>query len=137
MNFNSLRINENPKIAIPTKKGYIFIRPHDIIRCEANKNNPRCILKNNFREELSINMKQIEALLKEFGFLRVHHAHLINLRHIEKYEKEKYSSSGGTITMDNGEIVTLSKRKKSNFQKLFKNKSKPLSMESPIVTINN
>lgn len=120
MNPNPLKTDENPKIAIPTRKGYIFIRPLDIIRCEANKNNPRCILKNNFHEELSINMKQIETMLKEFGFLRVHHAHLINLRHIEKYEKEKYSYSGGTITMDNGETVSLSKRKKGNFQKLFK-----------------
>lgn len=137
MNKLIAQITENPKIAIPTRKGYIFIKPSEIIRCEANKKHAVCILKNHTREDLSLSLKQTEAMLKEFGFLRVHHAHLININHIEKYEKEKYSSSGGMITMSSGEIVSLSKRKKQAFQKLFKSKFIPESLESILATIGN
>ena len=106
----------NQKIAIPTKKGFIFIRPNDIIRCESNKKYSICILKNKMQEELSLSMKETESMLKSHGFLRVHHAHLININHIEKYEKAKDSYSGGLVTMSSGETVAISKRKKSNFK---------------------
>lgn len=101
------------KIPLPTKEGYLFISPVDIIRCGVNKKASICVLKNNVQQELLLSLKQTEELLKNHGFLRVHHAHLININHVEKYIKEK--NSGGTIEMSSGEIVNISKRKKTNF----------------------
>lgn len=101
------------RIPFPTKEGYIFISPEDIIRCGVNKNISICVLKNNVRQELLLSLKQTEMLLKKYGFFRVHHAHLINVNHIEKYVKER--NSGGTIEMSSGEIVNISKRKKTDF----------------------
>jgi two-component system LytT family response regulator len=101
------------RIPLPTKEGYIFISPEDIIRCGVNKKVSVCVLKSNVHQELLLSLKQTEEILKKYGFFRVHHAHLININHVEKYIKE--GNSGGTITMSSGEIVGISKRKKSNF----------------------
>ncbi len=105
--------SKNERIPLPTKEGYIFISPEDIIRCGVNKRVSICVLKSNVKQELLLSLKQTEEILKKYGFLRVHHAHLVNINHVEKYVKEK--NSGGAITMSSGEIVNISKRKKSNF----------------------
>ncbi|OFY85985.1 MAG: hypothetical protein A3F72_09820 [Bacteroidetes bacterium RIFCSPLOWO2_12_FULL_35_15] len=119
MNNRTTKFVENQKLVIPTKGGFLFIYPSDIIRCEANKKYATCILKNNIQEELSISLKQVEAVLKECGFIRVHHAHLININHVEKYETVKYCHRGGAITMSSGEVVNISIRKKKFFKKYF------------------
>lgn len=105
--------SKSERIPLPTKEGYIFISPEDIIRCGVNKKFSVCVLKSNVQQELVLSLKQTEEILKKYGFFRVHHAHLININHVEKYIKEK--NSGGTITMSSGEIVNLSKRKRTNF----------------------
>lgn len=105
--------DKNEKIPLPTKEGYIFISSEDIIRCEANGKVSICVLKSSVQKELLLPFKQTEELLKKYGFFRVHHSHLINMNHIEKYVKEK--NSGGVLTMSSGEIVIISKRKKKGF----------------------
>lgn len=123
MNNTATKFAENQKLVIPTNGGFLFIYPSDIIRCEANKKYVTCMLKNSIQEELTMSLKQVEAVLKEFGFIRIHHAHLININHVEKYETVKYSHRGGAITMSSGEIVNVSIRKKKYLKKYFKKKS--------------
>lgn len=106
-------ISKNEKVPLPTKDGYIFICPEDIIRCGAHKRVSVCVLKSKVHQELLLSLKQTEELLKKYGFIRVHHAHLVNINHIEKYVKER--NSGGKVTMSSGEIVSISKRKKNGF----------------------
>ncbi len=62
---------------------------------------------------MMMSLKQTEELLKHYGFFRVHHAHLVNINHVEKYVKEK--NSGGALLMSTGESVNISKRKKADF----------------------
>lgn len=106
------------KIPLSTKEGYIFVNPEDIIRCGANKKNSICILKNNVQQELLLSLKEMEAILKNHDFFRVHHANLVNINHIEKYKKER--NAGGSLTMSTGEIVCISKRKKIRFLRFLK-----------------
>lgn len=105
--------SKNEKIPLPTTEGYIFINPEDIIRFGVNKKVSICVLKSKAQKEILLSLKQTEDILKKHGFFRVNHAHLVNINHIEKYVKAK--NCGGSLIMSSGEIVAISKRKKTPF----------------------
>ena len=60
---------------------------------------------------VSYNIGEYEKQLKMFSFLRVHHQHLINLRHVKKYIKGR----GGFALMSDGESIMVASRKKEEF----------------------
>ncbi len=99
------------KIALPTQEGFEFIKQEDIIRCESDSNYTTVVLETEKNIVVSRTLKDVESMLDPDSFVRVHHSHLINLRHIRKYHK----GSGGVIVMDNGDNVSVSRSKKSEF----------------------
>jgi two-component system LytT family response regulator len=50
-------------------------------------------------------------MLSPEGLLRVHQSHMVNTDHIKKYIK----GEGGTIEMQDGSVVEVSRRKKEEF----------------------
>lgn len=110
---NNYGISKSNKIALPTLEGLIFIDISEIIRCEADGRYTMCWTNNGKKLHLTRNLKDFEEQLTRFGFCRVHHAHLVNLNHIKNYIK----GEGGQITMINGDVITVSKRKKEEFLK--------------------
>jgi two-component system LytT family response regulator len=103
------------KISVPTQDGLQFIDVHEIIRCEASGNYTRMHLLKNQHFLITRTLKEYEELLTPYNFLRIHHAHLINLAHLEKYVK----GEGGYAVMTDGSVVDISKRKKSEFLARF------------------
>ncbi|MCW3072616.1 MAG: hypothetical protein JWO44_2506 [Bacteroidetes bacterium] len=101
------------KIALPTYGGLVFIDLADIIHCEADGKHTWCCLMDGSKLHSTRSMKDFEEQLEQFGFCRVHHAHLISLHHIKSYAK----GDGGLVTMANGDEITVSKRKKEEFLK--------------------
>lgn len=99
------------KIALPTQEGFEFINQEVIVRCESDSNYTTVVLLDGRKIVISRTLKDVEQMLDEQAFVRVHHSHLINLRHIQKYHK----GNGGVIVMDNGESVSVSRSKKSEF----------------------
>ncbi len=108
--YGSLENRALGKVALPTQEGFEFIGQEEIIRCESDSNYTEVILDDR-KIVVSKTLKEVQAMLDEDAFVRVHHSHLINLRHIQKYQK----GSGGTITMANGDAVSVSRGKKSDF----------------------
>jgi two-component system LytT family response regulator len=104
----------NFKLSLPTSTGAIYIPVDEIIRCESDTNYTKFYFKNEERPTLvSKTLKDYEELLTDFGFCRVHHSHLINLKFIKQYIK----GDGGTIIMFDETEVEVSRRKKEIFQK--------------------
>jgi two-component system LytT family response regulator len=66
---------------------------------------------------VSKTLKDYDELLTDFGFCRVHHSHLINLKFIKKYIR----GEGGTVVMLDGTEVEVSRRKREVFQKALEN----------------
>jgi two-component system, LytTR family, response regulator len=60
---------------------------------------------------VSRTLKECEEMLTSFQFFRVHHSHLINMRHIRQYQK----GEGGQVVMVDGSQVEISRRKKDEF----------------------
>ena len=60
---------------------------------------------------------RFDSLLSEFGFLRTHQSHLVNLKFVKEYIKV----DGGYIVMKDGEPVPVSGRKKSQVVEVLSN----------------
>lgn len=73
------------KLAVPTVDGVYFYETNEIIRCEADRNYTHFYLTKNRYFIASKTLKEYEEILSEYGFLRVHKSHLVNLSHTENY----------------------------------------------------
>ena len=110
----------NPKsqedhIAIPTNDGLEFIQIKQIVHIESSSNYSKLVLQNGHHMLVTRQLKDFEELLQDYRFYRVHHSHLVNLNFIAKYIR----GDGGQITMRNGDVIDVSRRKKEVFLKLI------------------
>jgi two-component system LytT family response regulator len=110
----------NPKsqedhIAIPSNDGLEFLQIKQIIRIESSSNYSKIILQTGQQLLVTRQLKDFEDLLQDYRFYRVHHSHLVNLNFIAKYVR----GDGGQVTMRNGDIIDVSRRKKEVFLKLI------------------
>lgn len=109
------KIGKKNKIAIPTSSSLEFIEPENIIHCDSDGNYTHVHLKNAPKITVSKTLKEIESLLKDFDFFRIHQSHLINLDEIVKYNK----SDGGSLTMSNNNELSVARSKKEELLNLF------------------
>ncbi|MDP4129529.1 MAG: LytTR family DNA-binding domain-containing protein [Bacteroidota bacterium] len=110
----------NPKtqedqMAVPCNDGLEFIQIKQIIRIESSSNYSKLVLQSGKILLVTRQLKDFEELLEDYRFYRIHHSHLINLNYIAKYVR----GEGGQITMRNGDIIDVSRRKKEVFLKLI------------------
>lgn len=107
--------SQEDQIAIPTNDGLEFIQIRQIMRIESSSNYSKLILMDGHQLLVTRQLKDFEELLGDYRFYRIHHSHLINLNYIIKYVR----GDGGQVTMRNGDIIDVSRRKKEIFLKLM------------------
>ena len=96
------------KIALPTMEGLLMVAVNSIISCESDSNYTIFLLKNKQKLVVSRPLKEVEEMLEEYSFLRVHNSYLINLNEIEKY----FKGDGGYLVMTDGSSIDVSRSKK-------------------------
>jgi two-component system, LytTR family, response regulator len=96
------------RIILSTSEGMHVIDIRDIIRCESDDYYTRFFIKERKPIMVSKTLKENEELLSEFGFIRPHKSHLVNVRYIKSYIKV----DGGYILLQDGTTVPVSRRKK-------------------------
>ena len=96
------------KIAIPTMEGLQLLFVENIINCSSNSNYTVLHLKNNQKVTASRTLKEIEEMLEDYSFLRVHHSFLVNLNEVDKYIK----GDGGYLIMSDGSSIDVSRSRK-------------------------
>lgn len=101
------------RIALPTMEGLQLIPIDSIISCTSSSNYTILSLKENQKLVVSRTLKEIEEMLDEHTFLRVHHSYLVNLNEIRKYIK----GEGGSLIMSDGSSVDVSRSKKEQLMK--------------------
>lgn len=99
------------KIVIPVQDGLEFVNLEDILRCEADANYTKIFLGEDRMIYISKSLKEVEAMISDSSFCRVHQSHFVNLRYISKYQKGK----GGSITMNDGSIIPVSRARRDDF----------------------
>jgi two-component system LytT family response regulator len=96
------------KIAIPTMEGFQLLAAESIISCESDSNYTHLFLKDKRKIIASRNLKEIEELLEDYPFIRIHHSHLVNINEVEKYIK----GEGGYLIMSDGSSINVSRSRK-------------------------
>jgi len=104
------------KIAIPHMEGYLFVQLSDIMRMEARGAYTEIFGNNGKSWLVSKNIGEYEQILPDTIFIRVHHAHLVNLQYVKAYHKGR----GGYIEMENGGTIEVSVRRKDAFLDRFR-----------------
>ena len=79
-----------------------------IISCASDRNYTVLLLKNKQKIIVSKILKEIEEMLDEYSFLRVHHSYIVNLNEINKYVK----GEGGYLVMSDGSSIDVSRSRK-------------------------
>ena len=100
--------NFRKKMALPTMEGLQMIDISSIIFCSADGNYTYFITKSKLKITVSRTLKDVEELLEEYGFVRVHHSYLVNLDEIIKYVR----GEGGYLIMSDGSAVNVSRSRK-------------------------
>ena len=115
---NNLRWKNNgmvplEKIALPTLKGYQFVLVNDIVYCEADGTYCKIHLVDKAIFLVSRNLKELEGLLFEHHFFRIHRSFLINMNHAKEYIK----GDGGQVLLSNNSLIPVSQRRRESFVK--------------------
>lgn len=97
------------KVSIPTITGFSLVNVDDIIRCEASDNYTIVYFTNGSKTVVSRSMQEYDTELQPFGFVRIHHKHLINLGQMRSYAKGK---GGGHVVMSDQVLLEVSARKR-------------------------
>lgn len=103
------------KIILHTMEGFEVVQVKDIIRCEASDNFTTFYISESKSLLICRTLKHYEELLQDFGFVRVHRSHLINIDYVSKYTKGK----GGYVTLSDGSTVDVSPARKEAFLRCF------------------
>jgi two-component system LytT family response regulator len=109
LNFLLSQIKKNesgsPKIALPQQHEIRYVSIDDIVRCLADNTYTFFFLSNGDKILISKPLKEYADLLKPQGFVRAHQSHLVNPKFVKSWLKE----DGGTLLMDNGDKIPVSK----------------------------
>ena len=109
LNFLLSQIKKNepgtPKIALPQQHEIRYVSVDDIMRCVADNTYTFFFLANGDKILISKPLKEYSDLLKPHGFVRAHQSHLVNPKFVKSWLKE----DGGTLLMDSGDKIPVSK----------------------------
>lgn len=112
---NNIKSPESKTIVLKTLENIFLVNVHDILRCEAERNYTMFYRDNKQRLIVSKPLKEYEEMLKDHGFFRVHHSHLVNLSFVERFEK----SEGGHVVLKDSSKIPVAQRKKELLFAMF------------------
>jgi two-component system LytT family response regulator len=101
------------KIALPSSNGLELVKVNEIIYCQADSNYTLFHLLDGQKILVSRSLKEYDEILSSQGFYRIHQSYLIKLSFVKKYLK----GEGGTVILENGKELDVSRRRKEGFLK--------------------
>lgn len=104
------------KIAIPGQQGGVsFIDLNEIVYSEASNNYSKLILTDGKQFLISKTLKDVQEVLEEEHFLRVHRQYIINLNHVKHFNRNE-----GILTMDNGDHIPIARNQKERLTERYR-----------------
>ena len=100
--------NTVQRIALPTMEGLLLVAVNSIISCASDGNYTIFFMKDKQKLIISRPLKEVEEMLEDHLFLRVHNSYIVNLNEISKYVK----GEGGYLMMTDGSTVDVSRSRK-------------------------
>ena len=110
-------INNDPgnfnKIALPTLDGFQLEKVNNIVYCQAEETYCKIFTNRNEAILVARTLKNIEELLPEELFFRIHKSYLVNMNYIKSYSK----TDGYRIKLENGIELDVATRRNEEFLK--------------------
>jgi len=103
------------KIALPYQNGVTFTEIKLVIYCESENNYTRIHTTDGNQYMVAKTLGDIQEVLEERNFLRVHRQYLINLDHIKKYVK----GEGNYVIMSNNQSIPVARNQKDRLIEKF------------------
>jgi len=99
------------KIVLPTMEGLCFEKVKQIAYLEASGNYTVLHFTDGRQVLVCRTLREVELLLPEAAFARIHRSHTVHLKHLKKYVRGK----GGHVVLQNGVSLTVSAGQKEFF----------------------
>ena len=104
------------RIAIPGQQGGVtFIDLNEIVYSEASNNYSKLILTDGKQFLISKTLKDVQEVLEEEHFLRVHRQYIVNLNHVKHFNRNE-----GILTMDNGDHIPIARNQKEKLTERYR-----------------
>ena len=104
------------RIAIPGQQGGVtFIDLNEIVYSEASNNYSKLILTDGKQFLISKTLKDVQEVLEEEHFLRVHRQYIVNLNHVKHFNRNE-----GILTMDNGDHIPIARNQKERLTERYR-----------------
>lgn len=107
--------DQDPVLLVSDAEHIEAVRIRDIVRCEALGGATQLFLKDRAPVMLSKVIKDVEFLLQDYDFYRIHQAHLVNMREVKKLLR-----SDEWLLMLDGTRVQLARSRKDEFVKAWR-----------------
>lgn len=109
--FHELSNKANRKISLATSEGVFLVPVNDIVKIIASQSYSEVFIEGNKKLLVSKNIGEIENIINDESFFRVHKSFLVNMNYITRYSLK----NGGEVELKDGSLVLLSRRKKDEF----------------------
>jgi len=103
------------KIILKTFDNIHLVKLIDIVYCESQDNYTNFHLLGNKKILVSNTLKDYDEMLSEYGFFRAHKSYLVNLMHIDRFEK----ADGGSVVLNNEIKIPVASRKKDQLLEML------------------
>jgi len=103
------------KIILKNQESIFLLNVDHIIHCESDGSYTIFQTIDHQKIVVSKGLKEYDTLLSESGFLRIHRSHLINLKHIKRFDKH----DGGYVIMSDDSKVPASTSGRGKLLELF------------------
>lgn len=101
---------DKKKININADGKLIFLDEEELIYVESDGNYCTLILANSQRIVITKKLKEVDAILPNHSFFRIHNSYIVNLNKIKEFIK-----NDGYVVMDSGHKIPVARQRKSDF----------------------
>lgn len=103
------------KLAVPHQNGVIFVELKEILYAEADSNYTKLRLTNGRNHLLTKTLREVQDVLEERNFLRVHRQYMVNLDHVQRYVK----GEGTYLVLTDGTSIPVARNQKERLVQRF------------------
>ena len=109
--------SRSKKIVLRTADNMHVVNLNDIMYCESDRSYTTFYLADKTRVMVSQTLGDYEDMFNDYGFIRIHKSHLVNLQFIKRYEK----GDGGQLVLNDNTCLPVATRKKEQLLGLLAN----------------
>ena len=113
--FNNYHNLQNKKLVLRTSDNIHIVNVNDIVRCESDNSYTTFYISDGEKITMSRGIREYSEMLGDYGFIRPHQSHLVNLNFVKRLDK----SDGGFLIMKDGKEIPVSSRRKQSLLQIL------------------